>query len=82
MEQTQNTSGTVVGYFENHTDAQRAIEALHNAGFSSAHLGVAHRGASSTAHAAGNAASTFPPHASAAITNKRGRNLLPGANTA
>ena len=57
MEQTQTTTGTVVGYFENHTDAQRAIEALHNAGFSSAHLGVAHRGASSTAsgtaHAAG-----------------------------
>lgn len=59
MEQTQNTSGTVVGYFENHTDAQRAIEALHNAGFSSAHLGVAHRGASSTAHAAGEKAESM-----------------------
>lgn len=59
MEQTQTTSGTVVGYFENHTDAQRAIEALHNAGFSSAHLGVAHRGASSTAHAAGEKAESM-----------------------
>jgi uncharacterized protein (TIGR02271 family) len=57
MEQTQTANGTVVGYFENHTDAQRAIEALHEAGFSSAHLGVAHRGesstASGTAHAVG-----------------------------
>ncbi len=57
MEQTQAATGTIVGYFENHTDAQSAINALRGAGFTSAHLGVAHRDASSTtsgtAHAAG-----------------------------
>ena len=57
MEQTQTATGTIVGYFENHTDAHRAIDALREAGFTSAHLGVAHRGSSSTAsgtaHAAG-----------------------------
>lgn len=44
MAQNDITSGTVAGYFENHEDAQKAIEALQDAGFTSAHLGVAHRG--------------------------------------
>lgn len=43
MEQTQTSSGVIVGYFEHKTDAQRAVEALQDAGFTSAHVGVAHR---------------------------------------
>ena len=57
MEQTKTATGTIVGYFDDHQDANRAVDALREAGFTSAHLGVAHRGASSTAsgtaHAAG-----------------------------
>lgn len=64
MSQT-NTTNTIVGYFENQADAQRAVSALQSAGFTSAHLGVAARGvesgyagtgsstASSAAHTAG-----------------------------
>lgn len=48
MEQKQTATGTIVGYFDDHADAQRAVDALREAGFTSAHLGVAHRGGSST----------------------------------
>ncbi len=58
MAQTQTTSGTVAGYFENHADAERAVQDLRDAGFTSAHIGVAHRGASSVSNTASNAAST------------------------
>ncbi len=48
MAQTQTGTGTIAGYFEDHSDARKAVEALRDAGFTSAHIGVAHRGASST----------------------------------
>jgi uncharacterized protein (TIGR02271 family) len=51
MAQTQNTSGTVVGYFENQSGAERAVQALRDAGFTSAHVGVASRGANTTSSA-------------------------------
>ncbi len=44
MASTEIANKTVVGYFEDNADARSAVEALHSAGFSSAHLGVAHRG--------------------------------------
>ena len=44
----QTESNTIVGYFQSQTEAQRAVEALQQAGFSSAHVGVAHRGTGST----------------------------------
>ena len=37
-------TNTVVGYFENRSDAERAVTSLQAAGFTSAHLGVASRG--------------------------------------
>lgn len=41
---SQTTStGTIAAYFENHSDAERAVEALRDAGFNSAQIGVAHR---------------------------------------
>lgn len=43
----QTQSNTIVGYFQSQTEAQRAVEALQQAGFTSAHVGVAHRGSSS-----------------------------------
>jgi uncharacterized protein (TIGR02271 family) len=46
MTQTQTGTGTLVGFFEDDADARQAVEALHQAGFSSAHIGVAHRGGS------------------------------------
>src|SRR5437660_998622 len=48
MAQATTGTGTLVGYFENNSDARQAVEALQDAGFSSAQLGVAHRGGSST----------------------------------
>ncbi|HVG27649.1 MAG TPA: YsnF/AvaK domain-containing protein [Acidobacteriaceae bacterium] len=42
----QSQAGTIAGYFENHTEAERAVDALRDAGFTSAHVGVAHRGGS------------------------------------
>jgi uncharacterized protein (TIGR02271 family) len=42
--QTNMQTGTIAGYFENREDAGQAIQALQEAGFTSAHLGVAHRG--------------------------------------
>lgn len=44
MAQTDTKYGTITGYFESHAEAQKAVEALQDAGFTSAHLGVAHRG--------------------------------------
>ena len=52
MAQTQNPTGTIAAFFDNSTDARQAVEALHDAGFSSAHVGVAHRGASGSTSAA------------------------------
>jgi uncharacterized protein (TIGR02271 family) len=46
MTQTQTGTGTLVGFFEDNADARQAVEALHQAGFTSAHIGVAHRGGS------------------------------------
>ncbi len=46
MNETQTSSGTIAGYFENHSDAERAIQELRDAGFTSAHIGVAHSGSS------------------------------------
>lgn len=43
MPQTQFETGTIAAYFENKSDAAEAIQALQQAGFTSAHLGVAHR---------------------------------------
>lgn len=47
MAETQNLTGTIAAYFDDSNDAREAVEALHDAGFSSAHIGVAHRGHSS-----------------------------------
>jgi hypothetical protein len=46
MTQTQTGTGALVGFFEDDADARQAVEALHQAGFASAHIGVAHRGGS------------------------------------
>jgi uncharacterized protein (TIGR02271 family) len=43
---TQTGTGTLVGFFEDDADARQAVEALHGAGFTSVHIGVAHRGGS------------------------------------
>jgi uncharacterized protein (TIGR02271 family) len=58
MDQTQSYADnqTLVAYFDNSDQAQRAVDQLRNAGFSSAHLGLAHRSGSSTRSAAGSAA--------------------------
>ena len=45
MAQTQTETGTIAGYFEDSSKARQAVEALRDAGFTSAHIGVAHRGA-------------------------------------
>lgn len=44
MAETQVTTGTIAAYFENSSDARQAVDALKEAGFESAHLGIAHRG--------------------------------------
>jgi uncharacterized protein (TIGR02271 family) len=46
MTQTQTGTGALVGFFEDDASARQAVEALHEAGFTSAHIGVAHRGGS------------------------------------
>jgi uncharacterized protein (TIGR02271 family) len=58
MDQTQSYADnqTLVAYFDNPDKAQRAVDQLRNAGFSSAHLGFAHRGGSSGHSSAGSAA--------------------------
>lgn len=57
MALNDTTSGTIAGYFDNHADAQKAVEALQDAGFTSAHLGVAHRGNSTAGSTASGSAS-------------------------
>ena len=43
MNETNTKTGTIVGYFDNQSDAQNAVDALRDAGFTSAHVGMAHR---------------------------------------
>lgn len=54
MAETYASTGTIAAYFEDNADARQAVEALQAAGFSSAHLGVAHRagtfGATTASH--------------------------------
>jgi uncharacterized protein (TIGR02271 family) len=44
MAQTQVYTDTLAAYFEDSSDARKAVDALQQAGFKSAHLGIAHRG--------------------------------------
>ncbi len=44
MAQTDFSTGTLAAYFEHSSDARKAVDALQKAGFSSAHLGIAHHG--------------------------------------
>ncbi|MGA9586003.1 MAG: hypothetical protein WBQ95_11790 [Terracidiphilus sp.] len=44
MTQTDFSTDTVAAYFEDSSDARKAVDALRKAGFTSAHLGIAHRG--------------------------------------
>jgi hypothetical protein len=44
MAQTEFSTGTIAAYFENSSDARKAVDALQKAGFTSAHLGIAHHG--------------------------------------
>jgi uncharacterized protein (TIGR02271 family) len=48
MAQSYAENQTVAGYFDDHSKAERALQELRDAGFTSAHVGVAHRGASSS----------------------------------
>lgn len=48
MAQTQSETGIIAAFFENSTSARQAVQALHEAGFSSTHIGVAHRGSYGT----------------------------------
>jgi uncharacterized protein (TIGR02271 family) len=44
MAQSQVYTDTIAAYFEDSSDARKAVDALQEAGFTSAHLGIAHRG--------------------------------------
>jgi hypothetical protein len=44
MAQTEFSTSTLAAYFEHSSDARKALDALQKAGFSSAHLGIAHHG--------------------------------------
>jgi hypothetical protein len=44
MAQTDFAAGTLAAYFEHSSDARKAVDALQKAGFTSAHLGIAHHG--------------------------------------
>jgi len=44
MAQTEFSTGTIAAYFENSSDARKAVDAMQKAGFTSAHLGIAHHG--------------------------------------
>jgi len=59
MAETQNLTGTIAAYFDDSNDARQAVEALHDAGFSSAHIGVAHRGRSSFSSTEPSAGTSF-----------------------
>jgi len=45
MAQTDVYTDTIAAYFNDSSDARKAVDALQKAGFKSAHLGIAHRGA-------------------------------------
>jgi uncharacterized protein (TIGR02271 family) len=66
MADTQNLTGTIAAFFDNNDDARKAVEALHDAGFSSAHIGVAHRG--------GYASTSAAPASSSTTTTTTARN--------
>jgi uncharacterized protein (TIGR02271 family) len=59
MAETQNLTGTIAAYFDDSNDAREAVEALHDAGFSSAHIGIAHRGPSSISETGTSSESSF-----------------------
>jgi len=44
MAQSQVYTDTIAAYFEDSSDARKAVDALQEAGFTSSHLGIAHRG--------------------------------------
>jgi uncharacterized protein (TIGR02271 family) len=44
MAETKVATGTIAAYFDDSSDARQAVDALKEAGFQSAHLGIAHRG--------------------------------------
>ncbi len=44
MALTDISTGTLAAYFEHSTDARKAVDDLQKAGFTSAHLGIAHHG--------------------------------------
>jgi len=44
MDQTKVYTDTIAAYFDDSSDARKAVDALQDAGFKSAHLGIAHRG--------------------------------------
>lgn len=44
MAQTQVYTDTIAAYFEDNSDARKAVDDLQKASFTSAHLGIAHRG--------------------------------------
>lgn len=46
MAQAQTVSGTIVGFFEDHGQAENAVSALRDAGFESKQIGVAHQAGS------------------------------------
>ena len=60
MAQTQDLTNTIAAFFENSNDARQAVEALHDAGFTSAHVGVAHRGAYADSTTANVSSTTTP----------------------
>ena len=62
MAQTGTQTNTIVGYFEDSSKATQAVGALRDAGFTSAHIGMAHRGGSSTS-----SASSAASHAGAKV---------------
>lgn len=50
MALAEAVNSTVAAYFDSRTEAARAVEALKDAGFSSAHLGMAHSGSTDASH--------------------------------
>lgn len=72
MPENQTQYATVVGYFENKSDAGEAIQALREAGFTSAHLGVAHSDSStfSSDSSSASISSTASSEATGTSTNE------------
>lgn len=55
MAQTDVYTDTIAAYFDDSSDARKAVDALQEAGFRSAHLGIAHRGSyTGTSNTVGN----------------------------